>query len=76
MSDLDTFGRRLRTFREAAGLSLRALAGTAGLSHQAVDRYERDLSQPSFAVAARLAAALGCTLDALAPQERGEHLPG
>lgn len=58
-------GERLKRARRAAGLSLREVAGAAGVSAQAVSKYERGLDVPSSGVLLQLARALGTNLDVL-----------
>jgi transcriptional regulator with XRE-family HTH domain len=58
------FGARLRSLREAAGLSQRQLADAAGMSSKAhVWRLEAGQREPTWALLCRLADALGCRLD-------------
>lgn len=64
-----TFAARLRAFRAARGLTVRALGERAQVSYQAVSRMENGHYEPSLAIAGRLADALGVTLDALAGRE-------
>ncbi|MBM9468821.1 helix-turn-helix domain-containing protein [Nakamurella leprariae] len=69
--DLELAGRigaRVRTVREQAGLSMRALAERGGVSQPFLSQLERGLTSPSMATLYRLAAALG-----LPP---GDLLPG
>ncbi|RYG99059.1 MAG: XRE family transcriptional regulator [Alphaproteobacteria bacterium] len=65
----DTFAKRLRTLRLAAGLSQRELGRRIGLSEEVVSsrvtRYERGTSEPDFATASKLAKALGVPLSSL-----------
>lgn len=58
-------GERLKRARQAADLSLRQVAGAAGVSAQAISKYERGLDVPSSGVLLRLARALGTNLDVL-----------
>jgi putative molybdopterin biosynthesis protein len=57
--------RRLRLARVAAGLSQDQLAEAVGVSRQAVAAMERGRHDPSLAVALRLAAVLGSTVEEL-----------
>lgn len=57
------FASRLRGLREAAGLSVAALASTAGLSRQAVHQYEDGRRQPTWQAVQQLAAALNVPTD-------------
>ncbi len=52
-------GRRLRAAREARGLSLRALADAAGVSHSHVGGIERGETTPTIETAARIGQVLG-----------------
>lgn len=56
-------GERLKSARKRAGLNMRALAERAGVSAQAISKYERGLDIPSSAVSIRLAKALGVSLE-------------
>lgn len=56
-------GERLKSARKRAGLSLRALAERAGVSAQAISKYERDLDVPGSVVLIRLAEALDVSLE-------------
>ena len=58
-------GERLKAARLAAGLSLRRLAEQAGVSAQAISKYERGLDVPSSGVLLRLARALGVGVEYL-----------
>jgi Zn-dependent peptidase ImmA (M78 family) len=60
-----TFGERLSMMRKAAGLSMRELAARAGISHNAIARYERGEMMPGSAVLVRLASALDVGLEPL-----------
>lgn len=51
-------GERLKRARVAAGLSLRALADQAGVSHSMIKKYEHDESMPSSTVLLKLGQAL------------------
>jgi transcriptional regulator with XRE-family HTH domain len=67
-----TFAERLRTLRRAAGLSQTELAGD-GLSPSYVSLLESGRRHPSPAVAAQLAAKLGCSTSQLLDGEPSEH---
>jgi transcriptional regulator with XRE-family HTH domain len=58
-------GSRIRTLRQAKGLSLETVAGTAGLSIGFLSQIERGLSSPSLKVLAALADALDLSIGAL-----------
>ena len=60
-----TLGARIRELREAAGLSQSALAEAAQVGQSHLSRIEKDEREPSLSIAARLAKALGVTLDSL-----------
>jgi len=62
----DTLGERLRAAREACGLSQVALASAAHISQGYLSQLERDEREPTLSIAARLARALGISLDELA----------
>jgi Zn-dependent peptidase ImmA (M78 family)/DNA-binding XRE family transcriptional regulator len=57
------FGTRLQQARRAAGLSLRDLAGKAGISAMALSKYERDMMTPAAASLEKLARALSVRTD-------------
>jgi len=67
-----TFAERLRTLRRAAGLSQTELAGD-GLSPSYISLLESGRRHPSPAVAAQLAAKLGCSTSHLLEGEPSEH---
>ncbi|MDI7246735.1 MAG: XRE family transcriptional regulator [Bacillota bacterium] len=58
-----SIGQRIRLARRTAALSLRGLAEKAGLSAQAISKYERDLDVPSSRALLRLAAGLGVKVE-------------
>lgn len=60
-----TLGERIKLARRKAGLSLRAAAERAGVSHTAISKYERGLDVPNSSVLLRLADAFGVRLDYL-----------
>jgi transcriptional regulator with XRE-family HTH domain len=65
-------GSRVRTLREARGLSQRALSQQLRLSKSMVAKYEGGVHMPPITVLVRLAAILGATVDSLlgnAPRE-------
>jgi transcriptional regulator with XRE-family HTH domain len=59
-------GQRLKELRLRAGLTQEALARAAGVANDAVRKWERGKRTPLLDMAAKLADALGCTLDELA----------
>ena len=61
-----TLGRRIRSAREALGESQVSLAASAGISQGYLSQLETDEREPTLSIAARLAEALGITLDELA----------
>lgn len=63
--EIPGFPARLRQLREAAQLSQAALAKAAETDVMSVSRMERGARYPTLHMAQRLAAALGCTIDAL-----------
>jgi transcriptional regulator with XRE-family HTH domain len=67
-----TFADRLRSLRRAAGLSQTELAGD-GLSPSYISLLESGRRRPSPAVAAQLAAKLGCSTSRLLDGEPSEH---
>lgn len=56
---VDAAAHALRSARQRAGLSLRALADRAGTSHAAISAYEQGRKQPSAAVFLRILEACG-----------------
>ena len=58
-------GAQLRTARIDAGLTPEHLALRVGRSVWSIYAYERGLGQPPLEVAARIAAAVGCSVDDL-----------
>jgi transcriptional regulator with XRE-family HTH domain len=57
------FGRRLRELREAAGLTQTELADKVGMVYQAIAKYERAATEPSWSVVVRLADAMSVSTD-------------
>ena len=51
-------GERIKQARMVSGMSTRALAGQAGISAQAISKYERNMDTPSSGVLIRLSKAL------------------
>lgn len=60
-----TFGERLRKIRERRGYSLSELAEKVGITKQAINQYEMNITGPKHTVLAALAVALDCTTDYL-----------
>jgi ribosome-binding protein aMBF1 (putative translation factor) len=61
-----TLGRRIRAAREALGESQVSLAASAGISQGYLSQLEADEREPTLSMGARLARALGISLDELA----------
>ncbi len=79
-----TFGERLRQLREARGWSQRELAERSGVPYFTIYRCERGThDEPRVGMAAKLARALGVSLDVLADtygevirdEQHSEHIP-
>jgi transcriptional regulator with XRE-family HTH domain len=66
MASSSTFGERLRSYREEAGLSQYALAKKSGLTKQAVSRLEGGTRHPGWETVQRLVLALGLEFTAFA----------
>ncbi len=58
----ELFGRRIRSLREAQGLTQQKLGENAGVSYKYLGAIERGEENPSFRVLAGLAVALGVEL--------------
>ena len=58
------FNQRLKSLREAAGLTQDALAKVAGVTVSTVAKLERPGKAPAWETAVKLAEALGVSLDA------------
>jgi transcriptional regulator with XRE-family HTH domain len=67
-------GRRMRTLREARGLSLRDLAERSGVSAPMLSQVERGETSPTLSIAGRIASGLGLTLSQLLRLEEGTHV--
>lgn len=63
--DMQVFGQRVRTVREASGLSQAELAGLIGLGRTSVTNIERGIQRPPLPVLVRLGKALGVSTDQL-----------
>ncbi|RMH42232.1 MAG: XRE family transcriptional regulator [Deltaproteobacteria bacterium] len=74
--DRQMLSANLRRLRAKAGLSQHALAEAAGLSSETVSRVERGAFEPSLTTAAKLAGALGISLDALVGSDDATPVPG
>jgi transcriptional regulator with XRE-family HTH domain len=66
------FGYRLRTLREAAGLTQEGLARRADLSHSGVSKLETAGIDPSWSTVIRLAKALGVNASAFEDEADSE----
>ena len=66
MSKVSTIATRIREQRIAAGMTQRELAETIGLTIESLSRAERGTIVPKTQTLARIARALGTTLDQLA----------
>ncbi|MFI9488576.1 helix-turn-helix domain-containing protein [Promicromonospora sp. NPDC052451] len=70
MSSEPSLGARLRSLREARGVSARSLAATLGISASAVSQIERDVMRPSVVRLLAITDALGVPLsDVFEPPE-------
>lgn len=63
--DVSTLGEFIREQRQAAQLSLRQLAATAGVSNPYLSQVERGLRKPSAEILAQIAAALRISAETL-----------
>ncbi len=66
MMAAETFGQRLKRLRESTGLSQHKLADLAGVPIGTLRGAEYDRREPKITTAAKIADALGVTLDVLA----------
>lgn len=62
----ESFGSRLKRAREAKGISVLALAGLTEIQPRTIERWEDGLHDPKIEDAAKVASALGVSLDDLA----------
>ncbi|HVL33205.1 MAG TPA: XRE family transcriptional regulator [Actinomycetota bacterium] len=67
-------GRRIRSLREARGLSLRDLAERSGVSAPMLSQVERGETSPTLAVAEKIAAGLTLSLSQLLRLDEGKHV--
>jgi XRE family transcriptional regulator, regulator of sulfur utilization len=67
-------GARVRALREAMGLSLRDLAERSGVSAPMLSQVERGETNPTLAVAEKIASGLELTLSQLLRLDEGEHV--
>src|SRR6516165_5191597 len=70
----ESFGTRLRSLRERAGMSQSELAKKALTDQSHVSRWERNATQPEIAIVERLAAVLGVSaVELLTGQPQKPH---
>jgi mannose-6-phosphate isomerase-like protein (cupin superfamily)/DNA-binding XRE family transcriptional regulator len=69
-------GARIRSFRQARGLTLVELAGMAGLSHPFLSQLERGQARPSMVSLERIARALGSSQIELIAAATDDLVPG
>lgn len=62
---IENIGPRLQQLRERAGYSQLVLATMIGVASNTISRWERGDQEPPLRLAAKLARALNCTVDAL-----------
>ena len=55
----------LRRLRKDRGFSVKEIASAAGVSIMSIYRYETGRRKPDIDIAAKIAAKLGCTIEAL-----------
>lgn len=60
---------RIREIRKLKGMTLRELGCKIGVSHQCINNYEAGRRNVDLQIAARIAEALGCTVDELITKE-------
>ena len=72
--ELAEVGPRIRTLREAMGLSLRDLAERSGVSAPMLSQVERGTTSPTLTVAARIAAGLDLSLSQLLRLDEDGHV--
>lgn len=61
--------KKLEQRRKAMGLTQQELATASGVTYVSIGRYERGERVPDINTAAKLAVALGCTVDDLIEKE-------
>ncbi len=74
----ETLGERLQRLRVSAGMTQNDLAVAAGVPVKSLRNWEIDHREPGFRAAARLAQALGVTVELLAdtvPRDQAERAP-
>lgn len=67
-------GTRIKSLRDAMGLSLRDLAERSGVSAPMLSQVERGETSPTLAVAEKIAAGLELTLSQLLRLDEGQHV--
>jgi transcriptional regulator with XRE-family HTH domain len=72
--ELAEVGPRIRTLREAMGLSLRDLAERSGVSAPMLSQVERGTTSPTLTVAARIATGLDLSLSQLLRLDENGHV--
>jgi transcriptional regulator with XRE-family HTH domain len=72
--ELAEVGTRIRTLREAMGLSLRDLAERSGVSAPMLSQVERGTTSPTLTIAARIAAGLDLSLSQLLRLDEDGHV--
>jgi XRE family transcriptional regulator, regulator of sulfur utilization len=73
-ADTNALGARVRSLREAMGLSLRDLAERTGVSAPMLSQVERGTTSPTLAVAARIATGLDLSLSQLLRLDEDGHV--
>src|SRR5579862_8041796 len=68
-------GTAVRQAREAAGLSIAALAERSGISRAMITKIEREQAQPTAVLLGRLSGGLGISLSALVARAEGDGFP-
>lgn len=63
----------IKTMRLAAGMSQEALAQASSVSRISIARYESGQREPTLTIAAKLAAALDCSVDDLVERKEDNH---
>lgn len=69
-TELREFGKRLQWLRDKKRISRRTLADFIGVSKGSILRYERGNRFPDIAIASRIAAYFGVSLDWLIGEEK------
>lgn len=57
--------KEIRRLRKRAGISVKTLSSIAGVSMMSIYRYEQGKRMPDVDVAAKIASALGCSIEEL-----------